>query len=196
MRTESVSNLRALHAACSLYSINNNMKLVSSFVAANQETGRNQSSWMTLLIDGDYVGEPDVGEYRNAMCYSVFGSPIQWREVPEATVDRNPPVYRTYGMNFMLSNVGKDDASDLSKNYSHKLLNPARTLFISEGHWSGSNLFGVTVNANTPPNSTDGTVSFVYADGHIGQMPEDALPPMDWEPESDGWYFWIGYDRN
>ena len=197
LRAESVSNLRQLHAACTLYSNNNNMRLVSSFIAANAETGRAQSSWMNLLVDGDYLGAPDAGEYRNPMCYSVLGSPVQRREAPEASVDLTPPSYRTYGMNFSLSNVPGGSTDDLTRNMANKLLNPARTLFISEGHWPGNGLFASNVNGvDARPNYAAGVVSFVYADGHIGQMPEGELPPMEWQRDSDGYMFWVGYDRN
>ena len=77
-----------------------------------------------------------------------------------------------------------------------RLLTPGRTLYISEGRLGqGTEWFGVSVSPWELPNNTDGIVTFVYADGHIGQMPTEELPKFDWKKYSDSWYFWQGYDK-
>ena len=76
------------------------------------------------------------------------------------------------------------------------LLAPGRTLYISEGHLkSGREAFGVSVGPGSPPNNTDGIGTFVYADGHIGQMPIEEFPAEKGEKYSDSWYFWQGVDK-
>lgn len=188
LRTESVSNLRQLHAACMLYTQNNNMRVTNAFIAANQETGREQSGWWGQLVEGGYLG--DQGPWPQA--YKVLGSPIQRRELPEVTIDRDPPVYCTYGMNGPLSNIGQsqDETQGLR---AYQIVEPAKTLFISEGyHPGGTSWFGIGVSPNKLPNHTDGMVSFIYVDGHIGQLPEAEFPSSWGERGSDEWYFWRG----
>ena len=193
LRTESASNLRQLYAACGLYSNDNNFRLLNSFVAANEETGRKQGAWCNQLIDGGYLS--DGGSNRWPHNYKVLGSPIQRREASEVTIDKNPPRYMTYGMNYVLNGLGANQPVS-SGATMNRLLSPGRTLYISEGQLGqGSQWFGVSVAPWSLPNNTDGIVTFVYADGHIGQMPVEELPEYDWKKYSDSWYFWKGYDK-
>jgi prepilin-type N-terminal cleavage/methylation domain-containing protein len=193
LRTASASNLRQLYAACGLYSNDNNFRLLNSFVAANEETGRKQGAWCNQLIEGGYLS--DGGSNRWPQNYKVLGSPIQRREASEVTIDKNPPRYMTYGMNSVLTMIRKEEtvSDGITTNL---LLAPGRTLYISEGQLGqGSQWFGVSVAPWSLPNNTDGIVTFVYADGHIGQMPVEELPEYDWKKYSDSWYFWKGYDK-
>lgn len=186
LRTGSVSNLRQLYVACSLYANDHNLKIANSFIAPNEEIGRPVGSWWGQLVSGGYLG--NHGKFARA--YEVLGSPIQHREVPELTIDKTPPVYPTYGMNEVVSMIGKDESSAASTN---DFLDPSRTLLISEGRLGeGSEWFGVSVSPWTPPNTTDGIVSFIYADGHVGQLEEGSFPPSVGEVNSDSWYFWKG----
>jgi hypothetical protein len=101
----------------------------------------------------------------------------------------------TYGMNSVLTMIRKEEtvSDGITTNL---LLAPGRTLYISEGQLGqGSQWFGVSVAPWSLPNNTDGIVTFVYADGHIGQMPVEELPEYDWKKYSDSWYFWKGYDK-
>ena len=75
----------------------------------------------------------------------------------------------------------------------NRLLAPGRTLYISEGNLNdGGQWFGVSVGPGSPPNNTDGIGTFVYADGHIGQMPIEEFPAEKGEKYSESWYFWQG----
>lgn len=190
LRSESVSNLRQLHAACTVYSNDNKSRLANSFIAANEDTGREQSGWWHQLVNGGYLGPGEEGRMHPRF-YEVLGSPIQRREVPEITIDRDPPVYCTYGMNGPLTMLRAEETDSVRMN---QVVNPSNTLFISEGHLSeGSNWFGVGVSPwGSLPNNTDGTVSFVYLDGHIGQLPEAEFPSSTGERGSDEWLFWYG----
>lgn len=192
LRSESVSNLRQIYAACGLYSNDNNLKLVNSFIAANDELNREQSGWWFQLVDGDYLGGPDKKGFRHPRYYSVLGSPIQRREVPDITKDRKPnPVMVTYGMNTVLSMIRENEISSISAN---ALIAPGRTLFISEGHLSsGGNWFSLGVSPwGMAPNNTDGIITFAYADGSIGQLPVEEFPTTQGPRGSDSWYFWRG----
>ena len=112
------------------------------------------------------------------------------------TIDKNPPRYATYGMNSVLAMIGKNVPFSSGQVSMNRLLSPGRTLYISEGQLGqGSQWFGVSVAPWSLPNNTDGIVTFVYADGHIGQMPIEELPKFDWKKYSDSWYFWQGYDK-
>jgi len=165
------------------------MYLANAFIAANEDMGREQSGWWHQLIDGGYLG--DHGE--SPANYEVLGSPIQRREVPELTVDRNPPVYVTFGMNIILSMIRENETKSLKAN---QLLAPSRTLFISEGYLKpGNTWFAIGVSPwGAAPNHTDGMVTFAYADGHIGQLPDEEFPRTMGEKYSDSWYFWRGYE--
>ena len=192
LRAESASNLRQLYAACGLYSNDNNSRLLNSFVAANEEEGRPQGSWCLQLLEGGYLSDGGSGNGRQN--YKVLGSPIQRREASEVTIDKNPPRYGTYGMNSVLAMVGKNATFSSGQVSMSRLLTPGRTLYISEGRLApGNQWFGVSVAPWELPNNTDGIVTFVYADGHIGQMPIEELPKFDWKKYSDSWYFWQGY---
>ena len=195
-RAESASNLRQIYAACALYSNDNNFRLLNSWVGANEEEGRTQSSWKRQLVDGGYLGNA-TGEARpHHSKIKVLGSPIQHREASEVTIDRNPPRYGTYGMNFVLNGVGKNKPMSSGQLTMSRLLAPGRTLYISEGNLArGTQWFGVSVSPWSPPNNTDGIGTFVYADGHIGQMPIEEFPAEKGQAYSDSWYFWQGYDK-
>ena len=195
-RAESASNLRQIYAACALYSNDNNFRLLNSWVGANEEEGRTQSSWKRQLVDGGYLGNA-TGEARpHHSKIKVLGSPIQHREASEVTIDRNPPRYGTYGMNFVLNGVGNKEPMSSGQLTISRLLAPGRTLYISEG-WldNGARSFGVSVSHWNRPNNTDGIVTFVYADGHIGQMPIEELPAQKGKEYSESWYLWQGYDK-
>ena len=195
-RAESASNLRQIYAACTLYSNDNNFTLLNSWIGANEEEGRAQSSWKSQLLDGGYLGNA-TGEARpHHSKLKVLGSPIQQREASEVTIDRNPPRYGTYGMNFVLNGVGNNKPMSSGQLTMGRLLAPGRTLYISEG-WldDGARSFGVSVSPGSPPNNTDGIGTFVYADGHIGQMPIEEFPAEKGQAYSDSWYFWQGYDK-
>lgn len=109
LRSESANNLRQLYAACTLYSNDHNLQLANAFIAANEEIGREQSGWWNQLVDGGYLGDHGSSPRE----FEVLGSPIQRREVPEITIDQDPPVYPTYGMNIVLSMIGRDETSSL-----------------------------------------------------------------------------------
>lgn len=189
-RAQSASNLRQLHAACSLYSSDNNMRLPNAFIAANEQTGREQSGWWHQLVDGNYMGQGEGGNHPRF--HKVLGSPVQRNQVPEVTKDRTPPVYCTYGMNGPLSMIGKDAIEGIR---THQIISPAKTLFISEGHLAeGANWFGIGVGPNQLPNNTAGLVSLIYVDGHVGQIPEEEFPKAIGKKGSDSWYFWRGYE--
>lgn len=194
LRTESASNLRQLYAACGLYSNDNNFRLLNSWIGPDEETGREQGSWWQQLVEGGYLS--DGGSTMWPHNYKVLGSPIQRREASEVTIDKNPPRYATYGMNSVLAMIGKNVPFSSGQVSMNRLLSPGRTLYISEGQLGqGSQWFGVSVAPWSLPNNTDGIVTFVYADGHIGQMPIEELPKFDWKKYSDSWYFWQGYDK-
>lgn len=189
LRSETVSNLRQVFAACQLYSNNNQMFLANAFIAANEDMGREQGGWWHQLVDGDYLG--NAGD--SPSDYKVLGSPIQRREVPELTTDREPPVYVTFGMNIVLSMIRENETKALKSN---QLLKPAQTLFISEGYLRpGNSWFAIGVNPyGASPNNTDGIITFAYADGHIGQLPEEEFPRTMGEKYSNSWYFWKGFE--
>ena len=169
-RAESASNLRQVFAACALYSNDNNIRLLNSWVGPNEEEGRQQ--------------------------HKVLGSPIQRKEASEVTIDKNPPRYATYGMNWVLNGVGRNKPISSGQLTMNRLLAPGRTLYISEGNLpQGKQWFGVSVSPGSPPNNTDGIGTFVYADGHIGQRPIEEFPAEKGEKYSDSWYFWQGYDK-
>ena len=194
LRAESASNLRQVFAACGLYSNDNNFRLLNSFVAANEEEGRSQGSWCIQLLEGGYLSDGRSGNGRQN--YKVLGSPVQRREASDVTIDKNPPRYGTYGMNSVLAMVGKNATFSSAQVSMSHLLTPGRTLYISEGRLaSGNQWFGVSVAPWELPNNTDGIVTFVYADGHIGQMPTEELPAEKGKPYSESWYFWQGYEK-
>lgn len=194
LRAESASNLRQVFAACGLYSNDNNFRLLNSFVAANEEEGRSQGSWCIQLLEGGYLSDGRSGNGRQN--YKVLGSPVQRREASDVTIDKNPPRYGTYGMNSVLAMVGKNTTFSSGQVSMSRLLTPGRTLYISEGRLaSGNQWFGVSVAPWELPNNTDGIVTFVYADGHIGQMPTEELPAEKGKPYSESWYFWQGYEK-
>lgn len=195
-RAESASNLRQVFAACALYSNDNDFALLNSWIGPNEEEGRAQSSWKDQLLVGGYLGNA-TGEARpHHSKLKVLGSPIQHREASEVTIDRNPPRYGTYGMNFVLNGVGKNKPMSSGQLAISRLLAPGRTLYISEG-WldDGARSFGVSVSPWNRPNNTDGIGTFVYADGHIAQMPIEEFPAEKGQAYSDSWYFWQGYDK-
>ena len=192
LRAESVSNLRQVFAACGLYSNDNNFTLLNSWIGANEELGRAQGNWCKQLIQGGYLSDSGSGGRQQ---HKVLGSPIQRREASEVTIDKNPPRYGTYGMNWVLNGVGKDNKSSGQLPMS-RLLAPGRTLYISEGNLGpGTQWFGVSVSPGSPPNNTDGIGTFVYADGHIGQLPIEEFPAEKGEKYSDSWYFWQGLEK-
>ena len=194
LRAESASNLRQVFAACGLYSNDNNSRLLNSFVAANEEEGRPQGSWCLQLLEGGYLSDGGSGNGRQN--YKVLGSPIQRREASEVTIDKNPPRYGTYGMNSVLAMVGKNATFSSGQVSMSRLLTPGRTLYISEGRLApGNQWFGVSVAPWELPNNTGGIVTFVYADGHIGQMPTEELPAQKGKEYSESWYFWQGYEK-
>ena len=194
LRTKSASNLRQVFAACGLYSNDNNFRLLNSWIGPNEETGRTQGSWCLQLLEGGYLS--DGGSANGRQNYKVLGSPIQRREASEVTIDRNPPRYGTYGMNFVLNGVGNNKPMSSGQLTMGRLLAPGRTLYISEGNLApGTQWFGVSVSPGSPPNNTDGIGTFVYADGHIGQMPIEEFPAEKGEMYSESWYFWQGYDK-
>ena len=192
LRAESASNLRQVFAACGLYSNDNNLTLLNSWIGANEELGRAQGNWCKQLLEGGYLSDSGSG-WRHQQ--KVLGSPIQRREASAVTIDKTPPRYGTYGMNWVLNGVSKDNKSSGQLPMS-RLLAPGRTLYISEGNLSdGDQWFGVSVSPGSPPNNTDGIVTFVYADGHIGQMPIEEFPAEKGEKYSESWYLWQGYDK-
>ena len=194
LRTKSASNLRQVFAACGLYSNDNNFRLLNSWIGPNEETGRTQGSWCLQLLEGGYLS--DGGSANGRQNYKVLGSPIQRREASEVTIDKNPPRYATYGMNSVLAMIGRNKPSSSGQLTMSSLLVPGRTLYISEGNLpQGKQYFGVSVNPRSRPTNTDGIVTFVYADGHIGQMPIEELPAQKGKESSDSWYFWQGYDK-
>ena len=192
-RAESASNLRQIYAACALYSNDNNFTLLNSYVAPNEEEGRAQGSWCNQLIQGGYLSGSGSGGRQQ---HKVLGSPIQRREASEVTIDKNPPRYGTYGMNYVLNGVGPKKPMSSGQLMMNRLLAPGRTLYISEG-WldDGAGSFGVSVSPWNRPNNTDGIGTFVYADGHIGQRPIEEFPAEKGEKYSDSWYFWLGYEK-
>ena len=192
-RAESASNLRQVFAACALYSNDNNLRLLNSWVGPNEEEGREQSNWCKQLIQGGYLlGSGSGGRQQ----HKVLGSPIQRREASEVTIDKNPPRYATYGMNWVLNGVGRNRPISDGQLTMNRLLAPGRTLYISEGNLKdGGQWFGVSVGPGSPPNNTDGVGTFVYADGHIGQMPIEEFPTEKGQKYSDSWYFWQGVDK-
>lgn len=193
LRAESASNLRQIYAACGLYSNDNNFRLLNSWVGPNEEEGRAQGNWCKQLIQGGYLSDSGSGGRQQ---HKVLGSPIQRREASDVTIDKNPPRYGTYGMNSVLAMVGKNATFSSAQVSMSRLLTPGRTLYISEGRLaSGNQWFGVSVAPWELPNNTDGIVTFVYADGHIGQMPTEELPAEKGKPYSESWYFWQGYEK-
>jgi prepilin-type N-terminal cleavage/methylation domain-containing protein len=191
-RAESASNLRQVYAACALYSNDNNFTLLNSFIGANEELERAQGNWCKQLIEGGYLSDSGSGGRQQQ---KVLGSPIQRREASEVTIDKTPPRYGTYGMNWVLNGVGKNNKSSGQLPMS-RLLAPGRTLYISEGNLpQGKQWFGVSVSPTSLPNNTDGIGTFVYADGHIGQMPIEEFPTEKGEKYSDSWYFWQGLEK-
>ena len=99
-------------------------------------------------------------------------------------------------MNSVLTMVRKEERVLAGITTNH-LLTPGRTLYISEGQLkAGGQWFGVSVSPwGSLPNNTDGIVTFVYADGHIGQMPVEELPAQIGKKYSESWYFWRGNDK-
>ena len=145
------------------------------------------------LIQGGYLSDSGSGGRQQ---HKVLGSPIQRREASEVTIDKNPPRYATYGMNWVLNGVGRNRPISTGQLTVHRLLAPGRTLYISEGNLApGTQRFGVSVSPWSPPNNTDGIGTFVYADGHIGQMPIEEFPAEKGEKYSESWYLWQGYDK-
>ena len=192
-RAESASNLRQVYAACALYSNDNNFRLLNSWVGPNEEEGRAQGNWCKQLIQGGYLSESGSGGRQQ---HKILGSPIQRREASDLTINRNPPWYATYGMSWGLNGIGRDPIDEYPLITMNHLLAPGRTLYISEGHLKpGREAFGVSVGPGSPPNNTDGIVTFVYADGHIGQRPIEEFPAEKGEKYSDSWYFWQGVDK-
>ena len=193
LRAESASNLRQVFAACALYSNDNNLRLLNSWVGPNEEEGREQGNWCKQLIEGGYLSESGSGGRQQ---HKVLGSPIQRREASEVTIDKNPPRYATYGMNWVLNGVGRNRPISDGQLSMNRLLAPGRTLYISEGNLNdGGQWFGVSVGPGSPPNNTDGVGTFVYADGHIGQMPIEEFPTEKGQKYSDSWYFWVGVNK-
>ena len=192
MRVQSATNLRQLFTASKLYSNERNLALNNAFIAADENLNREQSGWWFQLTDGGYLGEGEGG-FNHPRFYKVLGSPIQRNEVPELTIDRDPPVYCTYGMNGPLSKLEAGETRSLR---SVRLIEPSRTLLISEGHLSdGNTWFAIAVDPwGQRPNTTDGIVTFIYADGHLGQILEEEFPGAWDEKYSDEWYFWKGYE--
>lgn len=194
LRAESASNLRQVFAACALYSNDNNLRMPNSFIAKNDDTGREQSSWMEQLLDGGYFGNATGKARLHHSQFKVLGSPIQRRVASDVTIDKNR--FSTYGMNTVLTMIRKEEtvSGGITTNL---LLAPGRTLYISEGRLNASGQwFGVGVSPwGSLPNNTDGIVTFVYADGHVGQMPTEGLPAQIGKKYSDSWYFWRGNDK-
>ena len=139
LRTESASNLRQVYAMCVLYSNDNKLRLPNSWVGPNEEAGREQSSWCLQLINGGYLS--DGGSSKGRQHYKVLGSPIQRRVASEVTIDMDPPRYATYGMNGVLSKVGRNQTTSSAQVTGNRLLAPGRTLFISEGNLESSGYF-------------------------------------------------------
>ena len=194
LRAESASNLRQVFAACGLYSNDNNLRMPNSFIAKNDDTGRKQSSWKEQLINGGYFGNATGGTRLHHSQFKVLGSPIQRRVASDVTIDKNR--FSTYGMNTVLTMVRKEETV-LAGMTTNRLLAPGRTLYISEGQLnSGGQWFGVGVSPwGSLPNNTDGIVTFVYADGHVGQMPIEEFPAQIGKKYSESWYFWRGNDK-
>ena len=194
LRAESASNLRQVFAACGLYSNDNNLRMPNSFIAKNDDTGRKQSSWKEQLINGGYFGNATGGTRLHHSQFKVLGSPIQRRVASDVTIDKNR--FSTYGMNTILTMIRKEETVSAGMT-TNRLLAPGRTLYISEGQLnSGGQWFGVGVSPwGSLPNNTDGIVTFVYADGHVGQIPVEEFPAQIGKKYSDSWYFWQGYDK-
>ena len=193
-RAESASNLRQIYAACALYSNDNNLRMPNSFIAKNDDTGRKQSSWKEQLINGGYFGNATGGTRLHHSQFKVLGSPIQRRVASDVTIDKNR--FSTYGMNTVLTMVRKEETVSAGITTNH-LLTPGRTLYISEGQLNaGGQWFGVGVSpCGSLPNNTDGIVTFVYADGHVGQIPVEEFPAQIGKKYSESWYFWRGNDK-
>ena len=193
-RAESASNLRQIYAACALYSNDNNLRMPNSFIAKNDDTGRKQSSWKEQLINGGYFGNATGKARLHHSQFKVLGSPIQRRVASDVTIDKNR--FSTYGMNTILTMIRKEETVSAGMT-TNRLLAPGRTLYISEGQLnSGGQWFGVGVSPwGSLPNNTDGIVTFVYADGHVGQIPVEEFPAQIGKKYSDSWYFWQGYDK-
>jgi type II secretory pathway pseudopilin PulG len=192
LRSQSANHLRQLHMACISYSYDNQMLLPNSFVQANADLNREQSSWRDQLVQGGYLG--DAGARGNfSVNYKVLGSPIQWREAKDVTTGRNPPVYPTYGMNAVLSMIVGEQRRGPKQ---MALSNPSRTLLLSEGYRAPeSQWFGVSVSPwGAIPNNHDGIVTFAYADGRVDQMPIEEFPTQIGERLSRSWFFWNGMD--
>ncbi len=194
LRAESASNLRQVFAACGLYSNDNDLRMPNSFIAKNDDIGREQSSWKRQLVDGGYLGNATGKAKLHHSQFKVLGSPIQRRVASDVTIDKNR--FSTYGMNSVLTMVRKEERVLAGITTNH-LLTPGRTLYISEGQLkAGGQWFGVSVSPwGSLPNNTDGIVTFVYADGHIGQMPVEELPAQIGKKYSESWYFWRGNDK-
>jgi prepilin-type N-terminal cleavage/methylation domain-containing protein len=194
LRTETASNLRQVYNACILYSQDHKFALPNAYIAPNDTTGRKQGYWTRQLVNGGYLGAPDKTSFVHPQGYSVLGSPIQRRELPDVTLDVDPPRMSTFGMNGVTSiHRNNSLASSLTLN---KFASPGRTLFISEGHiGEGSGWFGVSVDPwGSSPNNTDGIITFAYVDGHIGQMTEEEFPRGLGASGSASWYFWHGIE--
>ncbi len=193
-RAESASNLRQIYAACALYSNDNNFRLLNSWIGPNEEEGREQSSWKRQLLDGGYFGNATGKARLHHSQFKVLGSPIQRRVASDVTIDKNR--FSTFGMNTVLTMVRKEEtvSGGITTNL---LLTPGRTLYISEGRLNaGGQWFGVGVSPwGSLPNNTDGIVTFVYADGHVGQMPIEEFPAQIGKKYSESWYFWRGNDK-
>lgn len=193
LRAESASNLRQVFAACGLYSNDNNLRMPNSFIAKNDDTGRERSSWKQQLIDGGHFGNATGKAKLHHSQFKVLGSPIQRRVASDVTIDKNR--FGTYGMNTVLTMIRKEETVSAGIT-TNLLLAPGRTLYISEGRLGqASEWFGVGVSPWELPNNTDGIVTFVYADGHVGQMPTEELPAQIGKKYSESWYFWKGNDK-
>lgn len=96
-------------------------------------------------------------------------------------------------MNLRLSN--QPSGQPVKTRSAATLISPARTLLFSEGSRANENaLFNVGVSPwGATPNYTGGIVTFIYADGHIGQLPEEEFPATMGPEDSDSWYFWQGF---
>lgn len=194
LRTQSANNLRTLFTACVNFSQDNDMYLPSAFIQANPSLNRAQGSWRHQLVEGGYLGDAPGGNF--PVNYKILGSPIQWREQPALTIKRKPsPIYPTYGMNFELTKIMGDNTQTIK---SLAMKAPSRTLFLSEGQLaSGATTFNVGVTPWTLPNNVGegNIVTFVYADGHLGQMKIEEFPTTEYRTVgSDSWYFWNGVE--
>lgn len=190
LRTESLSNLRQLYAAFTLYAQDNNGRLPNSWVAPSEEFGRTTTDWRSQLVSSGFLGERTEAAAGGQSAYSVLGSPIQRREAAEFTINRNPPRMATYGMNGRLNQLG---AFQESIHFTFlNFINPSRTLLLSSGRSSDQQWFNVSVNPWIIPNFTDDYIEVLYADGRAAVLPLSEFPnnsvPRD--PGSDAWYFW------